>query len=359
MRDHQTQPSYGRQDRDRRGFEDYGQRHGEVRRGSSREQRSRPLSGDRGRDAGYDVERGYGGSRSYASGRDYDYDQNYGESRYGGASSGRDEFGERDDYGDIGRRHFDDRFSVHGGLPAGGGERYAGESEYGYGGRGRGSQGERGPSWNQGGVRSDYDYYGRGRDPSGYGGGIYGGSATGGYPGYRESERGGRPGGEGWRRGGRDWGGMSGGSMSGEPGPYGPDSGRSWGDERGESGYGYGARGQQDFRGRGPKGYMRSDERISEDICERLTRDPEIDASEISVEVKDGTVTLRGSVDERWMKYRVEDVADGCSGVKDVRNELRLAKGAGGAGRAGAQGNEQEGSAAAATTASTAASIKH
>ena len=32
-------------------------------------------------------------------------------------------------------------------------------------------------------------------------------------------------------------------------------------------------------RGRGPKGYRRSDERIREDVCERLTEDPFIDAS--------------------------------------------------------------------------------
>jgi hypothetical protein len=33
--------------------------------------------------------------------------------------------------------------------------------------------------------------------------------------------------------------------------------------------------------GRGPKGYKRSDERIREDINERLTRDPQVDAGEI------------------------------------------------------------------------------
>ena len=77
--------------------------------------------------------------------------------------------------------------------------------------------------------------------------------------------------------------------------------------------------------GRGPKGYTRSDERICEDVCERLMEADEIDASEISVEVKDGVVHLSGRVDERWMKHRSEDIADGCGGVKDVRNELRVA----------------------------------
>jgi osmotically-inducible protein OsmY len=43
--------------------------------------------------------------------------------------------------------------------------------------------------------------------------------------------------------------------------------------------------------GHGPKGYTRSDERILEDVCERLAHVPAIDARELSVEVKDGEVS--------------------------------------------------------------------
>lgn len=78
--------------------------------------------------------------------------------------------------------------------------------------------------------------------------------------------------------------------------------------------------------GRGPKDYTRSDERIREDVCERLTEADDIDASEISVTVKDGVVQLTGSVEERWTKHQAEDIADGCSGVKDVRNEIRVSR---------------------------------
>lgn len=76
------------------------------------------------------------------------------------------------------------------------------------------------------------------------------------------------------------------------------------------------------YRGLGPKGYQRSDERLRETICERLTHDPYIDASEIEVDVKDQCVTLRGSVDDRPTKYAVEELVDRC-GPRLIQNELR------------------------------------
>jgi len=77
-------------------------------------------------------------------------------------------------------------------------------------------------------------------------------------------------------------------------------------------------------RGRGPKGYRRSDERIHEDVCERLTEDPFIDASNIEVAVKDGEVTLGGTVSSRGLKRRAEDLAELASGVAHVQNNLRV-----------------------------------
>jgi osmotically-inducible protein OsmY len=78
--------------------------------------------------------------------------------------------------------------------------------------------------------------------------------------------------------------------------------------------------------GKGPKGYVRSDERIREDVCDRLSDDDEVDASEISVSVKDGEVTLEGSVTDRHSKHRAEDIAESVSGVRDVTNRLRAKK---------------------------------
>ena len=78
------------------------------------------------------------------------------------------------------------------------------------------------------------------------------------------------------------------------------------------------------YRGLGHKNYMRSDERIQEDISERLWDSDEVDASDVTVEVKNGEVTLRGNVEHRRIKHRIEDIADGCSGVKDIHNEIRV-----------------------------------
>jgi osmotically-inducible protein OsmY len=86
----------------------------------------------------------------------------------------------------------------------------------------------------------------------------------------------------------------------------------------------YGGASQGAFAGRGPQGYKRSDERITEDINEDLTQHPDIDASNISVEVQNGEVTLKGTVPDREMKRRAEDIAESCSGVKDVQNQLRV-----------------------------------
>ncbi|MBW3550569.1 MAG: BON domain-containing protein [Proteobacteria bacterium] len=86
----------------------------------------------------------------------------------------------------------------------------------------------------------------------------------------------------------------------------------------------------QSHRGRGPKQYTRSDERILEDVCERLTDDHDIDASDIEVKAEGGSVTLEGSVTERWMKHRAEDLVDACSGVKQVDNRLRVKSSASG-----------------------------
>jgi osmotically-inducible protein OsmY len=78
-------------------------------------------------------------------------------------------------------------------------------------------------------------------------------------------------------------------------------------------------------RGRGPKGYQRSDQRILEDVCERLLDDDFLDASEIEVSVDSGEVTLNGHVTDRLMKRRAEDLADQLPGVKHLQNNLRIA----------------------------------
>lgn len=76
--------------------------------------------------------------------------------------------------------------------------------------------------------------------------------------------------------------------------------------------------------GKGPKAYTRSDDRIHDDVCERLTRHPLVDASLMDVQVKDGEVTLTGEVMDRRMKHLAEDVVDEVHGVKEIHNQLRV-----------------------------------
>ncbi len=78
------------------------------------------------------------------------------------------------------------------------------------------------------------------------------------------------------------------------------------------------------YRGKGPRGYTRSDDRIREDVSDRLTDNPILDASEIEVSVLSGEVTVAGSVDSRYSKRLAEDLADEVSGVKHVQNNLRV-----------------------------------
>lgn len=77
-------------------------------------------------------------------------------------------------------------------------------------------------------------------------------------------------------------------------------------------------------RGRGPSDYVRSDERIREDANDHLTHDDHVDASNITVSVKDGELTLNGTVESRGDKRRAEDCVEHISGVKHVQNNLRV-----------------------------------
>lgn len=111
-------------------------------------------------------------------------------------------------------------------------------------------------------------------------------------------------------------------------GPYGRDRG-FWDRMSDEAASWFGdpyarERREEDHRGRGPKGYRRSDERINEDVHERLTEDRDLDASGMTVAVKDGEVILDGFVRNRGDKHRAEHIVEHISGVGHVQNNLRV-----------------------------------
>src|SRR5262245_55315199 len=82
------------------------------------------------------------------------------------------------------------------------------------------------------------------------------------------------------------------------------------------------------FKGVGPKGYRRSDQRIREAICERMLLDPYLDASNVAVGVTRGRVTLGGSVP--WDRRREGAIAAAERVVAHaVQDELRVESGAG------------------------------
>lgn len=132
-----------------------------------------------------------------------------------------------------------------------------------------------------------------------------------------------------------DFGGWYGGDTGmGDPGSsqYGTPPGGGW-----QSGYGQEQRfrdrdasgtrrfsGAGRFSGHGPRGYQRSDERIREDVCELLTRHGAIDATDMDVDVRAGTVVLRGSTDSGRIRRLAEELVEDLPGVRDVQNELRV-----------------------------------
>jgi osmotically-inducible protein OsmY len=102
-------------------------------------------------------------------------------------------------------------------------------------------------------------------------------------------------------------------------------SGGAYGYDTGYNSGGYRADQEtQSHRGRGPQGYQRSDERLKELVCERLTDDPRIDASNVNIDVTGQVVKLTGTVDDRSTKYEIEELIESLGGVKDIDNQLRV-----------------------------------
>jgi len=74
----------------------------------------------------------------------------------------------------------------------------------------------------------------------------------------------------------------------------------------------------------GSRGYKRNDGAVYDDVCETLRISSVIDARDLSVEVTDGTVFLKGSIRDWEMKKLAEIIIENISGVFDVKNLLLI-----------------------------------
>lgn len=281
------------------------------RNGNGRSLRSSRQSSDqhdsndyRNRDTGSGYQGRY--DRNDRGSQDQDYYDRYDRSGIRNQSYGGDY--EHDSRNEYGNNSYTDNEGYRGGV-----NRYSGAG-YDQDDEGRGRQGgsgrwpESGENWGSsrqgatGGMNRGY-----GRENRSYGDRF--GDASGSYSGNYGSEVFGGQSGSGWYEGSR-------------------------GTDRGVSSFDYN-RGQswghavESMRGKGPKGYRRSDERVLEELNDRFTDDHELDASSIEVTVKNGEVTLSGTVQKRQDKRRAEDIAESISGVNNVENRIRVSSSSG------------------------------
>ena len=70
-------------------------------------------------------------------------------------------------------------------------------------------------------------------------------------------------------------------------------------------------------------GEERPDERIREDVCDRLVQFGPVDCTNIGVTVRGGVVTLDGALPDRAMVDRAIEVIKSVAGVRGVENKLR------------------------------------
>ena len=67
-----------------------------------------------------------------------------------------------------------------------------------------------------------------------------------------------------------------------------------------------------------------TDEEIQRKVLDELRWDPEVDPTDVGVEVDDGVVTLTGTVDSYPVKHAAERAAHRILGVKAVANDIQI-----------------------------------
>ena len=74
----------------------------------------------------------------------------------------------------------------------------------------------------------------------------------------------------------------------------------------------------------GPRRRRKPDESLRQEIQEILIADPELEATDIEVEVEGGAVTLRGVVGDSDARLLAEELVESLAGVREVHNRLRV-----------------------------------
>ncbi len=297
----------------------------------------------RSRDSGYENERNYIESRRQnqsGSGRNFDYDYVNDRMRNRGQSSNNPDY-DRQTFG-AGQWGDTDWDFNQNRSRSGGNWVNEGES----------NRGSYGSDRSQGSAQGDYGRYRDRGFRAGGSGDYYGRDRQ--YTGSDFQQDFGGPSSESYDYGRRSgWG--------ENDSAYGRGSASSWGGNNdnsnrsgGQSGSQHGSRSSSgsmnntnqrgEHYGRGPQGYQRSDDRIREDINDRLTWHGEVDATMITVNVSKGEVTLEGTVPHRYQKRVAEDIAEEVQGVTDVQNRLRVQSHSDEGGMTGGSGSKRSGS---------------
>ncbi len=79
-----------------------------------------------------------------------------------------------------------------------------------------------------------------------------------------------------------------------------------------------------DYKGKGPKGYHQSDERVWENACEALMNSPFVDATEIVVVTQDGKVILEGEVSHEQEKQAASEAVKSVLPSFVIENEIKV-----------------------------------
>ncbi len=81
---------------------------------------------------------------------------------------------------------------------------------------------------------------------------------------------------------------------------------------------------QYNFKGKGPRNYKPSDDRLLERVSDLFYEHPHLDASGIEISIQNGELLLTGYVADRYEKRLAEDLAEEVSGITNIENRLKV-----------------------------------